>query len=69
MTKWISEWVVFSMLLVLGGGLLFVLWAIWPMLPQRLPNQVLANLNVEGLLAMGTLLIFVLGFGKLVFAK
>lgn len=69
MAKWIGEWVIFSMLLVLGGGLIFMLWAIWPLLPQRVPSEVLANLNVEALLAMGTLLVMVLGFGKLVFAK
>ena len=69
MSKWIGEWVMVSMLVALGAGLLFVMWAIWPLLPQRLPAEFLTKLNVEGLLAMGTLLILLLGFGKLVFAR
>lgn len=69
MAKWIGEWVTFSMLIVLGMGLLFLFWAVWPLIPQRLPSEVLSTLDVEGLMAMGTLLILVLGFGKLVFSK
>jgi hypothetical protein len=69
MTKWISEWVMLSMVLVLGAGLLFVLWAIWPLLPERLPVEVLASLSTEGLMAMGMLLVVTLGFGKLVSAR
>ena len=69
MTKWISEWVMLSMVLVLGAGLLFVLWAIWPLLPERLPVEVLASLSTEGLMAMGMLLVVTLGFGRLVSAR
>ena len=69
MAKWIGEWVTFSMLIVLGMGLLFLFWAVWPLLPQRLPSEVLNTLNIEGMMAMGTLLIVVIGFGKLVFSK
>ncbi len=69
MTRWMAEWAIVSVLVALGAGLLFVLWAIWPLLPQRLPTEVLASLSLDGLLAMGILLILVLGFGKLVFGK
>jgi len=68
MTKWISEWVLLSMVLVVGAGLLFVLWAIWPLLPERLPVEVLTSLSAEGVIAMGMLLVVTLGFGKLVAA-
>lgn len=69
MGKWISEWVLLSMILVLGAVLVFVLWAIWPLLPGRLPVEILTALNTEGLLAMGMLLAIALGFGKLMLAK
>jgi len=68
MTKWISEWMLLSMVLVLGAGLLFVLWAVWPLLPGRLPAEVLTSLSTEGLMAMGMLLVVTLGFAKLVSA-
>ena len=68
MTKWISEWVLLSMVLVVGAGLLFVLWAIWPLLPERLPVEVLTSLSAEGVIAMGMLLVVTLGFGKLLAA-
>ena len=41
MTRWIREWFLLSMLMVLGAGMLFVFWAIWPMLPARLPEIIL----------------------------
>jgi len=69
MTKWISEWVLLSMVLVLGAGLLFVLWAIWPLLPERLPVEVVTSLSTEGVIATGMLLVVTLGFGKLVAAR
>ena len=69
MARWIGEWVGQAMVFGVGAGLVFVLWAIWPMLPERLPVEVMASLSTEGLVAMGTLFVVALGFGKLVFAK
>jgi hypothetical protein len=69
MAKWISEWVMLSMLMVMGAGLLFVLWAIWPLLPARLPSEVINSLNVDGALAMLMLVVVVGGFGKLMVGR
>ena len=65
MAKWIGEWVMLSMLMVLGAGMLFILWAIWPLLPERLPAQVITSVNLEGALAMLMLVVVLGGFGKL----
>jgi len=67
--KWVREWFILSTLLILGMGLIFVLWAIWPLLPNRLPAEVLASLDPEGVLAMGLLIVVTLGFGKLLTSK
>ena len=69
MTRWIQEWVILSVLMILGAGMLFVLWAIWPLLPARLPATILPTLSPEGLAAMLMLLVVVTGFGKLMCAK
>lgn len=65
MAKWIGEWVIVSMLVVLGLGMLFMLWAVWPLVPERLPTEIALSLNLEGLIAMGMLLVVLAGFGKL----
>jgi len=69
MARWIGEWIGQAMVLAVGAGLVFVMWAIWPMLPERLPAQIAGSLSVEGTIALGMLLVISLGFGKLVFAK
>ena len=66
LAKWISEWVLLSLMLVLGAGLLFVLCAVWSLLRERLPAEVLTPLSTEGVIAMGMLLVVTLGFGKLI---
>jgi hypothetical protein len=65
MTKWLGEWLILSMLVVLMLGMVLIFWAVWPMLPERLPGQVALSLNLEGAAAMVMLLIVVVGFGKL----
>jgi hypothetical protein len=65
MAKWIGEWVMVSMLVVLGLGMLFMLWAVWPLLPERLPAEIALSLNLESIVAMGMLLVVLAGFGKL----
>jgi hypothetical protein len=37
----------FSALLILAMGMIFVFWAIWPLLPGRLPLYLLSSLNPE----------------------
>ena len=69
MTRWIQEWFVLSVLIVLGAGMLFVFWAIWPLLPDRLPASILPTLNLEGTIAILMLLAMVAGFGKLMCEK
>jgi hypothetical protein len=69
MTKWIGEWIVLSMLMVLGSGMLFILWAIWPLLPDRLPSQLITSVNPEGLVAMLMLVVVLGGFGKLMVGR
>lgn len=65
MTRWIREWVLLSMLVVLGAGMLFVFWAIWPLLPARLPEIVLPSLSLDGVISILMLLTVVAGLGKL----
>ncbi len=65
MLKWIREWFVLSAILVLGMVMLFMLWAIWPLLPTRLPPNVLNSLDFEGVFAIVLLIVVLLGFGKL----
>jgi hypothetical protein len=69
MARWIREWFTLSALMVLGMGMLFMLWFIWPLLPTRLPAGTLASLNSEGLFAILMLFIIVVGFGKLMRGK
>jgi len=69
MAKWIGQWIVQAAVFAVGAGLVFVLWAIWPMLPDRLPVEIVSSMSVEGMIAIGTLLAVSLGFGRLVFAK
>lgn len=69
MVRWIRDWFMLSALLVLGLGLAFVFWAIWPLLPGRLPAQLFTSLDSEGLFAILLLLIVLVGFGKLLGSK
>ena len=65
MTRWIREWFLLSMLMVLCAGMLLVLWTIWPMLPARLPEIVLPSLSLDGVVSVLMLLAMVSGLGKL----
>ena len=69
MLRWMREWFIISTLLVLGAGMLFVLWTIWPLLPSRLPAIILPTLNLEGTVAILMLLAMVAGLGKLMCCK
>lgn len=69
MTRWIREWVLLSILMVLGAGMLFIFWAIWPLLPARLPQVVLPSLSLDGALSILMLLAMVAGLGKLMSEK
>ena len=65
MTRWIREWFLLSTLMVLGAGMLFVFWAIWPMLPAQLPEIILPSLSLDGAISILMLLAMVAGLGKL----
>ena len=65
MARWIREWFLLSILMVLGAGMLFVFWAIWPILPTRLPEIVLPPLSLDGVVSVLMLLAMVAGLGKL----
>ncbi len=69
MVRWIREWAMLSALLILAMGMIFVFWAIWPLLPGRLPLYLLSSLNPEGIFAMLLLTIVLVGFGKLMRSK
>ncbi len=69
MLQWIRDWALLSILLLLGMGLLFVFWAIWPMLPARLPAEIIISVDPEGVFAIGLLLVILLGLGKLITDK
>ena len=69
MTRWIREWALLSMLMVLGAGMLFIFWAIWPLLPARLPEVVLPSLSLDGVLSILMLLAMIAGLGKLMGGK
>ncbi len=69
MTRWIRDWFILSALVVMGAGMLFVFWAIWPLLPNRLPTILLPSLDLEGVIAILMLIIILAGFGKLMCSR
>ena len=69
MVRWIGGWFTASMLIVLGLGLVFVFWAIWPLLPSRLPSSVAPTMSAEGIVAILVLIVILVGFGKLLCSK
>jgi hypothetical protein len=69
MTRWIRDWFILSALVVMGAGMLFMFWAIWPLLPDRLPVVILPSLDLEGTVTILMLIVIVAGFGKLLRGK
>ncbi len=69
MTHWIRDWLILSTLMVIGTGMLLMLWAIWPLLPARLPAMLLPTLDVEGVISILMLIVIGIGFGKLLSCK
>jgi len=69
MVKWIREWLVLSTLAILGLGMVFMFWAIGPLLPMRFPSDVVLSLDFEGVLTMALFFVVVVGFGKLMCCK
>ncbi|HOU15831.1 MAG TPA: hypothetical protein PKZ84_22225 [Anaerolineae bacterium] len=69
MTRWIRDWFILSALVVMGAGMLFVFWAIWPLLPNRLPTVIFPTLDLEGVVAILMLIVILAGFGKLMCCK
>jgi hypothetical protein len=65
MSRWLAEWLVVSALAMLSMGLLCVFWVIWPLLAARVIGWGTTSLDMEGLAAMGLLLVVGIGFLKL----
>jgi len=65
MARWIREWFILSALVVMGAGMLFMFWTIWPLLPDRLPATIFPPLDLEGVAAILMLIVIIAGFGKL----
>ncbi|HQE93722.1 MAG TPA: hypothetical protein PLH19_02510 [Anaerolineae bacterium] len=65
MARWVRDWFILSALVIMGAGMLFMLWAIWPLLPTRLPTVILPSLDLEGIIAILMLIVIIVGFGKL----
>lgn len=68
MARWVREWFMLSALMILGMGMLLLFWAIWPLLPARLPAT-LAAIDPAGLLALLMLFVIGVGFGKLMLGR
>ena len=69
MTRWIRDWFILSALVIMGAAMLFMFWAIWPLLPNRLPAVIFPPLDLEGVVAILMLIIILAGFGKLLRGK
>ncbi len=69
MVRWIQEWIILSMLVILAVGTVFILWVIWPLLPGRLPTTTVPALDLEGAISILMLLVIIAGFGKLLCSK
>ncbi len=69
MTRWIRDWFIVSVLMMMGAAMLFMFWAIWPLLPDRLPAIILPTLDLEGIVSILMLMIILAGFGKLLCGK
>ncbi len=69
MTRWIRDWFILSALVIMGAAMLFMFWAIWPLLPDRLPAVIFPSLDLEGTVAILILIIILAGFGKLLRGK
>jgi hypothetical protein len=65
MLKWVAEWFMISVLLILLLGTVLVLWSVWPLLLQQLTAPRMPVLNAEGAFAILMLLVILVGFGKL----
>lgn len=69
MTRWIRDWFILSTLVIMGAAMLLMFWAIWPLLPNRLPAAIFPALDMEGVISILMLLIIGVGFGKLLCSK
>jgi len=65
MSKWFAEWLVISFLMVLSAVLLFIIWAIWPLLTARLVALRALSPGPEGVAALALLMAVSVGFAKL----
>jgi uncharacterized SAM-binding protein YcdF (DUF218 family) len=65
MLKWVGEWVLVSLLLVMVLGMAFLAWVMWPLLVNRMATPASPLLDPEGVLALVMLLVILVGFGKL----
>ena len=65
MLKWMAEWFMVSVLLILLLGMVLVVWSIGPLLLQQLASPRMPVLNAEGAFAILMLLVILVGFGKL----
>ncbi|MFP4346252.1 MAG: hypothetical protein ACLFU8_16275 [Anaerolineales bacterium] len=65
MLKWMAEWLVVSVFLILLLGMVLIFWSVWPLLLQQLTSPRMPALNAEGAFAILMLLVILVGFGKL----
>jgi hypothetical protein len=69
MLSWVRDWLVLSTLVIMGLGMVFVLWVVWPLLPARVPAAALASFDLEAIGAILLLLVMFVGWGKLMCLK
>lgn len=69
MAKTFGQWLMLSVIVVMAVGMLLILWAVWPLLPGRLPVALIGPINLEAGFAMLMLLVVVIGFGKLMVGR
>ncbi|MGC9357380.1 MAG: hypothetical protein ACP5GX_05925 [Anaerolineae bacterium] len=65
MLKWVGEWVIVSLLLVLLLGMAFLVWVMWPLLLNRLAVVTPPVMDPQGIFALLMLLVVLAGFAKL----
>ena len=69
MLKWIRDWFLISTLTFMSLTTGLLLWAIWPLVHNRLVAYSDVSINFEAVTAITLLVVIVVGYGKLLSGK
>ena len=69
MLKWIRDWFLISALTFMSLATGLLLWAIWPLVHNRLIAYPGVSIDFEAVAAITLLVVIVVGYGKLLSGK